>query len=183
MESNYNIVKTAIEGVVTQITAGFNSELNKLSDLWDSITGGFTSTGNKLGDLWDNITINGNKISDVWESVKNIPNDIGNKIQEIFVPSENYLGNKLSDFKTRLIEKYPIINQFLTLFNSLFNQDYNNGVAPTFTIHAYGQDMNIIDFNMFISYREYVHAIIVVIMYTFWGLRTMKKLPSIIRGF
>lgn len=59
------------------------------ADLGADIGGWFSDLGEDLGGWFAGI---GKGISDLWDTVKNIPQAIGDKLEELFVPSSDWSG-------------------------------------------------------------------------------------------
>lgn len=86
-----------------------------------------------------------NKINDVWESIKSLPDKIGAFIQniasdiseglkELFIPSENYFNDKLSELQTFFDEKFGVFAFPFTLIISILEL-YNNVGNGTGILH------------------------------------------------
>ena len=97
----------------------------------------------------------------------------------LFIPK----NNPFEILSTKFDEKFGFIKQIETLFISLLG--YNNyGInVPVFNITWNGLTFPIIDFSVFISYRVWLHRIILATSWFIFIRRTFNKIPKIIGGF
>lgn len=103
---------------------------------------------------------------------------LGDLLKFLFVPSDN-LGN---DFKEKLDDKFPFINQFSKAIDSFLNID-GSAEEPDFSITYQGANAKIVDFSLVEKYIPIIHSIIIAIAWGTFIFKTYKRIPSIIGGF
>lgn len=111
--------------------------------------------------------------------VNGILNGIGAILQGLFVPEHN----PFEELSQKINAKFGFVGQIRDLMSSLLGfNNYGNSI-PTFDVTYYNTTVPIIDFSIFVQYRDWVHGIILAIAWTIFILKTYKKLPNIIGGY
>ncbi len=123
-----------------------------------------------------------NGLESVWNSIVDLGQTLLDGISSFFVPHEGFFDETFGSIKSKFESKFGGDNQLATIFDTLFNNNYDSGVAPTFSIEIYGSTCNIIDFSMFLDYRVYIHGIIICIAYVLFAIKLSKRIPKLIGG-
>lgn len=101
-----------------------------------------------------------------------------NLFKFLFIPTED----SFIQFQNKINDKFYFVNQIANMFSSLLgNFNYGNNV-PTFSITYYGHTLNIIDFSLFVNYKDWLHGIILSIAWFLYVRKLYNKLPSLIGG-
>ena len=114
-------------------------------------------------------------LAGLWEEVGNLADTIKEDLKSLFIPSVNIVPlifNKFAD-------KFPIINQVVDLFSSLYNIGTDE---PIFKITYNGMTLKIIDFTMFSGYLPLIRNFTGVFLLLSFLTREVKKLPRLLRG-
>ena len=114
-------------------------------------------------------------LNGVWQAVINLADTIKEDLKSLFIPSVNILPlifNKFAD-------KFPIINQVVDLFSSLYNLGTDE---PVFKITYNGMTLKIVDFTMFSDYLPLIRNFTGVFLLLSFLTREVRKLPRLLRG-
>lgn len=68
------------------------------------------------------------------------------------------------------------------MFSNLLGYNNYGETLPVFSINYEGQNLNIIDFSIFVNYRGWLHGIILTIAWFCYIKKLYNKLPEIIGG-
>lgn len=104
---------------------------------------------------------------------------LGDLLKWLFVPE----NNPFDELSNKFNEKFAFVNQVKTLVNDLLGYSNYGDKTPTFDMTWRGVTFALIDFSLFLDYRNWLHGIILAIAWFVFIFKTYKKLPSIIGGF
>lgn len=104
---------------------------------------------------------------------------LGDLLKWLFVPN----NNPFIELSNKFDEKFAFVNQINTLVNDLLGYTNYGEKAPSFDMTWHGATFSLIDFSLFLNYRNWLHGIILAIAWFVFIFKTYKKLPSIIGGF
>lgn len=104
---------------------------------------------------------------------------LGNLLNSLFVPT----NNPFNDLSNKFNEKFAFIEQIKTFVNSFLGNSNYGDKTPAFEMTWHGVTFALIDFSLFLQYRNWLHGIILAIAWVIFIFKTYKKLPSIIGGF
>lgn len=103
---------------------------------------------------------------------------LGDLLKWLFVPE----NNSFEELSNKFNEKFAFVEQLKSFSNSLLgNVDYGSQI-PSFNMTWKGVTFSLIDFSLFLQYREWLHGIILAISWFIFINKTFKKLPSVIGG-
>ena len=155
-----------------------------IENLWKAIVGFFTGFGDFIGSIiqaiWDAVASICEAIGNIVSGIVNgILNGLSSILEFLFVPEHN----PFEDLSTKINSKFGFVSQIGQLISNLLGfNNYGNSV-PNFEITYYNTSVSIIDFSIFLQYRDWIHGIILAIAWTIFILKTYKKLPNIIGGY
>ena len=99
-------------------------------------------------------------------------------IEFLFKPQ----GDTFSNLYNKLNEKFPFINQIKTLAHSLLGFEDYGTTTPSFEITYMGTKAKIIDFSPFLSYRVWLHGIILAISWFSFIKKLYNRMPKVVGG-
>ena len=146
-------IKTAIELWFTAIETSFSDTLTKLSNLYDSLV---TFKDNALSSLQNIIT-----------DIKNLPDEISDKLFELFVPDDTYLSELKESFNS-----LAIIDTFTTFINQIKEIILSNvsRSPPVFEFEYMGALCSI-DFSFLQKYFLLFSDPVILFFAYFYGLK------------
>ncbi len=103
---------------------------------------------------------------------------LGDLLKWLFVPTENSFEGLQEKFNT----KFAFVNQIKEMFSNLLGFNNYSETLPIFSITYEGQNLNIIDFSLFVDYRLWVHGIILAIAWFCFIRKLYNRLPILIGG-
>lgn len=121
----------------------------------------------------------------IWESICNIPEAIGNVLRSIFVPSEDFLTEKVQDLRNRFNWIEPILG-----YGNYIKAQFIDPVPPVVYVHLgdaegsynYGGTVKFLDMSWYERYKSQGDAIISGFLWALFAWRMYVKLPGIING-
>ena len=155
-----------------------------IESLWTAIINFFASFGTFIGNIiqaiWDAVAsiceAIGNIVSGI---VDGILNGLSSILEFLFVPEHN----PFEELSQKINAKFGFVGQIGQLISNLLGfNNYGNSI-PSFDVTYYNTTVSIIDFSLFVQYRDWIHGIILAIAWTIFILKTYKKLPNIIGGY
>lgn len=183
-EGNEDTLKDELTTMIWGEGTIFDKIGRGIENLWKAVVNFFSGFGTFIGNI---ISAIGEGIAAVCTAIGNIVggivngilNGIGAVLQALFVPQ----NNPFEQLSQKINTKFGFVNQIKDLFSSLLGfNNYGNSV-PTFTLTWFNTTVGIIDFSLFLQYRDWIHGIILAIAWTVFILKTYRKLPNIIGGY
>ena len=146
-------------------------------DTWyDNIFSGITNWfSGVLEILVTPFTLIADGLAGLWEEVKVLPDTIKEVLKTLFIPTINIIPLIYGKFA----DKFPIINQVVDLFSSLYNLGTDE---PVFKITYNGMTLKIIDFTMFSGYLPLIRNFTGIFLLLSFLTREVRKLPRLLRG-
>ena len=120
----------------------------------------------------------------IFNVIEDISNSIINGLKELFIPSEDYFNEKLSQLEEKMSSKFGVFTDLLNILKAFYNSLTSNATSsvPKFEFTYRGATYNIMNLEIFEDYIVIFKNIIIFTTYYFFIKRLIKKAPSLIRG-
>lgn len=155
---------------------------SKFATWFENIISAIQELPSKFAEWFGNL-ISG--LERIWESICNLPEAIGNILKSIFVPSEDFLTEKVQDLRNRFNWIEPIIG-----YGNYIKVQLVNPEPPVLYVHLgnaegsynYGGTVKFLDMSWYERYKSQGDAIISGFLWALFAWRMYVKLPGIING-
>lgn len=152
--------------------------LGWFQQIYNNISGGFTNIGNSISSFVSSV---GGWFSDTWDYITDIPNQIIEGLEDLFIPTVNPFTSAYNI----VITYFPFVEQVRQLALQLVSSEFYGNDIPTFTVdfsHFGGGSVEIVDLSFYQPYRAIVHGIIIALSYSVFIMHLVKRLPTILTG-
>lgn len=155
---------------------------SKFATWFENIISAIQELPSKFAEWFGNL-ISG--LERIWESICNLPEAIGNILKSIFVPSEDFLTEKVQDLRNRFNWIEPILG-----YGNYIKAQLVNPEPPVLYVHLgnaegsynYGGTVKFLDLTWYERYKSQGDAIISGFLWALFAWRMYVKLPGIING-
>ena len=155
---------------------------SKFATWFENIISAIQELPSKFAEWFGNISTG---LERIWESICNIPEAIGNVLRSIFVPSEDFLTEKVQDLRNRFNWIEPILG-----YGNFIKAQLIDPVPPVVYVHLgdaegsynYGGTVKFLDMSWYERYKSQGDAIISGFLWALFAWRMYVKLPGIING-
>ena len=192
-----------MESLGSTLTSGLTSLGNTLVNWLSNVKDAVVSLGTTLGNVFATVgnTIKdavvslgstlGNIFTTVGNTIKNAIETLGNFIinglKSLFIPSDDFLTNRVNSIKAKFQFSENIVNTVDSLFNRLTTSTMASGgdapcISLDINIRGTVKRVKVIDMFWYAPYKAYGDALLSgIILVTFiWSV--FRRLPSIIHG-
>ena len=170
------------------LSAGVSDILIGLSGIPVNVIEGMNEVISLIMENSDNFLVG--KIGDLWESANDILlSGFHEMLQEIFVPDEDYISEKVNSIRTR----FAFADSIMTTAESISSAVKNSGSSgpPKLTINLglaeskydYGGSALALDMSWYARYKPSVDVVLSSIIWVLFVWRVFVHLPNIISGF
>ena len=175
--------------IPTKFATWFDNIISEIQELpskfatwFDNIISAIQELPSKFADWFGNLA---SKLENIWEAICNIPEAIGNVLRSIFVPSEDFLTEKVQDLRSRFNWIEPILG-----YGDFIKAQLVNPEPPVLYVHLgnaegsynYGGTVKFLDLTWYERYKSQGDAIISGFLWALFAWRMYVKLPGIING-
>lgn len=126
----------------------------------------------------------GSKLSDVKDTVFNLGDTIINGIKDIFVPSEDFLANRVDSIKQKFVFAESIVETVQSISTRI--SDNVKGTPPKLTMdldfRGKTKTVTVIDLSWYAKFKSYGDLVLGGAFYVFFAWRMFKNAPNIISG-
>lgn len=175
--------------IPTKFATWFDNIISEIQELpskfatwFENIISAIQELPSKFADWFGNLA---SKLENIWEAICNIPEAIGNVLRSIFVPSEDFLTEKVQDLRNRFNWIEPILG-----YGNYIKAQLVNPEPPVLYVHLgnaegsynYGGTVKFLDLTWYERYKSQGDAIISGFLWALFAWRMYVKLPGIING-
>ena len=175
--------------IPTKFATWFDNIISEIQELpskfatwFDNIISAIQELPSKFADWFGNLA---SKLENIWEAICNIPEAIGNVLRSIFVPSEDFLTEKVQNLRSRFNWIEPILG-----YGDFIKAQLVNPEPPVLYVHLgnaegsynYGGTVKFLDLTWYERYKSQGDAIISGFLWALFAWRMYVKLPGIING-
>lgn len=130
-------------------------------------------------------------LGDIWESIKGIPkaiiDGIGNLLQWLFVPEEDYFENEIEKIKTKLSEKIPY-QDYINLFETIKTVESGEDLSIDLPEYQISDSLTIkqhkfIDFGKVTKYKQTWYGWVRGFTFIFMIIYNINQIMKFLRGF
>lgn len=155
---------------------------SKFGTWFDTIISEIQELPSKFAEWFGNISTD---LERILESICNLPEAIGNVLRSIFVPSEDFLTEKVKSLRSRFNWIEPILG-----YGEYIKAQFVDPVPPVIYVHLgdaegsynYGGTVKFLDMSWYERYKPYGDTIISGFLWALFAWRMYLKLPGIING-
>lgn len=175
--------------IPTKFATWFDNIISEIQELpskfatwFENIISAIQELPSKFADWFGNLA---SKLENIWEAICNIPEAIGNVLRSIFVPSEDFLTEKVQDLRSRFNWIEPILG-----YGDFIKAQLVNPEPPVLYVHLgnaegsynYGGTVKFLDLTWYERYKPLGDTIISGFLWALFAWRMYVKLPGIING-